>query len=81
MKPAQNAPLTLSPRGNDGDDGDGADSSAWVQDKKEGAAMSSEATRVSASESTYRDVPGAILRKPMTNGGRHFAGRRNFLRP
>ena len=48
MKPAQNAPLTRSPRGNDGDDGDGADSSAWVQDKKEGAAMSSEATRVSA---------------------------------
>jgi hypothetical protein len=42
MKPAQNAPLTRSPRGNDGDDdGDGADSSAWLEDKKEGSGMSS----------------------------------------
>jgi hypothetical protein len=40
MKPAQNAPLTRSPRG-DGDDGNGADSSAWVEDKKEGGGMSS----------------------------------------
>jgi hypothetical protein len=43
MNPAQNAPLTRSPRGDDGDDGDGAGSSAWVEDKKQGAAMSSEA--------------------------------------
>lgn len=51
MKPAQNAPLTRSPRGNDGDDGDGADSSAWLEDKKQDGAMSSEATRDSGSES------------------------------
>ena len=42
MNPAQNAPLTRSPRGNDGDDGDGADSSAWIENKKEDRAMSSE---------------------------------------
>ncbi len=41
MNPAQNAPLTRSPRGNDGDDGDGADSSAWIENKKEDRAMSS----------------------------------------
>ena len=37
MNPAQNAPLTRSPRGNDGDDGDGAGSSAWIENKKEDA--------------------------------------------
>lgn len=41
MIPAQNAPLTRSPRDDDGDDGDGADSSAWVEDKKQLGAMSS----------------------------------------
>jgi hypothetical protein len=51
MNPVQNAPLTRSPRGDDGDGGDGADSSAWVEDKKQGAAMSSEATGSSGSES------------------------------
>jgi hypothetical protein len=59
-KPAQNAPLTRSPRGNDGDDGDGADSSAWVENKKQHGGVSSEATRGSTSEAlqttTYRDV-------------------------
>jgi hypothetical protein len=78
MKPAQNVPLTRSPRGNDGDDGDGADSSAWVEDKKQGATVSSEAARLSASESTYRDVPGAILRKPVTNEGPDFADKEIF---
>ncbi len=34
MNPAQNAPLTRSPRGNDGDGGDGADSSAYSEDRK-----------------------------------------------
>ncbi len=44
MNPAQNAPLTRSPRGNDGgDDGDGADSSAWVEDKKQVGTVSSRA--------------------------------------
>ncbi|HEY5256505.1 MAG TPA: hypothetical protein VIJ53_17760 [Acidobacteriaceae bacterium] len=51
MIPAQNAPLTRSPRDDDGDDGDGADSSAWIEDKKEDRAMSSQATSDSASES------------------------------
>jgi hypothetical protein len=40
-KPAQNAPLTRSPRGDGGDDGDGAGSSACLEDKKEGGGMSS----------------------------------------
>ena len=51
MNPAQNAPLTRSPRGNDGDDGDGADSSAWIENKKEDRAMSSKEPCDSASES------------------------------
>jgi hypothetical protein len=41
MNPAQIAPLTRSPRDDDGDDGDGADSSAWLEDKKQLGAMSS----------------------------------------
>ena len=36
MNPAQNVPLTRSPRGNDGDggNGDGADSSAYSENRK-----------------------------------------------
>ena len=51
MNPAQNTPLTRSPRDDDGDDGDGAGSSAWVEDKKEDGGMSSEAAEGSRSES------------------------------
>lgn len=73
-KPAQNAPLTRSPRGDGGDDGDGTDQSAWVENKKQDGAVSSEAAGMSISESLKTTLD------PDSSHTLRWGGRLNFAR-
>jgi hypothetical protein len=81
MNPAQNAPLTRSPRGNDGDGGDGADSSAWVEDKKQDGAVSSEAGRVSITESLQTTLDQVVCTPVGDEGMPKFRRMKKFSPP